>query len=46
MKCFFVDQSDNVPIYQMATGIMDMFHHEDVFRAFKQFGHINKQDQL
>jgi hypothetical protein len=42
MKCFFVDHSDKVPIHLMATRIMDRFRHEDVFKAFKKCGYINK----
>jgi hypothetical protein len=40
MKRFFIDQSDSIPICQMATHIMDGFRHQDVFDAFKKCGYI------
>jgi hypothetical protein len=44
MQRFFVEHQDGLPIWQMATRVMNSFSHRDVFRAFRKCGYINEEE--
>jgi transposase len=45
MKRFFVEHQDGLPIWQIATRVMDSFNHTDVFRAFRKCGYIDEEQE-